>query len=103
MKFCDCGNILMHIVTAADAYFECTVCHKKRALDDGDTLIKPPAIKPVGIDKVAHIVKHMAKKNLFRTVDDKPCPKCAYKFAKVLMDVEVWYQCMAPGCENVYQ
>jgi DNA-directed RNA polymerase subunit M/transcription elongation factor TFIIS len=103
MKFCDCGNLLVPVVATGNAYFECSVCSKKHQFSEGDTLIKPPAVKPTGINKVAHIVEHMAKKNLFTTVDDKPCPKCAYKYAKVLIDDEVWYSCMAQECGHVYQ
>lgn len=103
MKFCDCNNLLIPVVTSADAYFECSVCRKVHRFDTGDTLIKPAAVKPIGFDKVEHIVKYMAKKNVFTTVDDQPCPKCAYKFAKVLIDEEVWYHCMANDCGHVYQ
>jgi DNA-directed RNA polymerase subunit M/transcription elongation factor TFIIS len=103
MKFCDCGNILMPIVTTADAYFECTVCRKRHEFTEGDTLIKPPAVKPSGIDKVAHIIRHLKYKSLFTTVGDKPCPMCGYQWAKVLIDTEVWYGCMAEKCGHVYQ
>ena len=103
MKFCDCGNILSPIVTTGDAYFECTVCHKRHEFTEGDTLIKPPAVKPSGIDKVAHILKYLKHKSLFTTVGDKPCPLCGYQWAKCLIDSEVWYGCMEKNCNHVYQ
>ncbi len=104
MKFCDCGNLLVPVIAANTAYFECMVCTKRRDFGPEDTLIKPPVVAPSGHDKVAHITRHMAHKNIFATVSDRPCTKCGYQYAKLLLDPDnVWYGCMADGCGHTYQ
>lgn len=102
MKFCDCGNILTPVITAGDAYHECSVCKKKHAFEVGDTLIRPPAIKPSGFDKIRHM-RNFMHKNIFETVNDRPCPMCNYRFAKVMIDAETWYGCMNLECGHIYQ
>jgi hypothetical protein len=102
MNFCGCGNILIQVVSNQYAYFECSVCKMRHEFKSGDTLIIPPAVKPLGYHKSEHILRHLGKNNMFATVDDRPCSSCSFKYAKVaIIDGEAWYGCM--GCDHVYQ
>jgi DNA-directed RNA polymerase subunit M/transcription elongation factor TFIIS len=100
MKFCDCQNIMLPVVTPSGAYHECMVCKKQVPFGPGDTLIRPAAIRPTPAQRNAHIIRYLSDKNVLATCDDRPCPKCGHQFAKVLIDEQTWYGCM--GCGHAY-
>jgi hypothetical protein len=103
LKFCDCNNILTSVVTAAAKYHMCTVCAKRFDFEDGDTLIRAPAVKPTGRSKYEHILRDMDKVGLMPITRDKECPKCKKYISRyAILDNTTWYKCIFDDCRELY-
>ena len=101
IKYCDCSNLLEAVVTSTP-YHECTVCKKQHDFKEGDTLIRGPAVKPEGLNKNMHIIKHMEYYNAFPFVK-MDCKKCGYASGVkyVILDDVSYYKC--PKCHQYFQ
>ena len=104
LRFCDCNNLLTSMVTSTAKFHVCSVCSKRFDFKKGDTLIRAPAVKPVGFEKNKHIIVHMNKIGLMPITDNKECPKCKRKYSKyAILDNSTWYKCLFDDCGQTYQ
>ena len=104
LRFCDCNNLLTSVVTVSAKFHLCTVCAKRFPFKEGDTLIRAPAVKPVGFEKNEHIITRIDKIGLMPVKNDKECPKCKRKHSKyAILDNTTWYKCMFDDCRHQFQ
>ena len=102
LQFCDCNNLLTPVVSVSTKYHECTVCSKHFPFKKGDTLIRAPAVKPVGFEQNEHIIQYMDDIELMPTILIE-CPKCKRNHSKYAILGTTWYKCMYDDCRHQYQ
>jgi hypothetical protein len=104
LHFCDCNNLVTSVVTSTAKFHMCTVCSKHFPFGEGDTLIRAPAVKPIGFEKNKHIIVHMNKVGLMPITNTKPCPQCKRMISKyAILDNSTWYMCMFDECGHQFQ
>ena len=104
LKFCDCNNLLISVVTPSAKYHTCSVCAKKFDFEDGDTLIRTPAVKPTDQSKYEHILRDMDKCELMPITDHKQCSKCKRSVSRyAILDNITWYKCIFDDCRTLFQ
>ena len=105
LKFCDCQHLLK-VLTSAKSYV-CSKCEKRYPFESGDTLIREPAIRPVGFEKNKHIIDHMDRIPLMPFVEtgkNIECPRCKKKMVRyAILDNITWYRCTFDDCRHLFQ